>query len=410
MAELGNLKYEVTSLNSQLRESRRVAIVANNDANRSGIDILKLKNRMGEIWNLKEEATSLNSQLRENIIKLEKLLDCTNRNLYNATESNYILEQEITSLNQDLSSEQDKLLVTLRELENSKEAISKQQTSFNLSKNGLRNEMDTVQTALARANVRIQNQSKDISSLHSLRQKDEKRAATMKQQETTLKQFLNENKNLKQQIGNLETYLFGSDKRMRDLNEEVTSLNDELRMARHDATRSGNDIIELKKVLDDTKRNLCNETEKFQSSNDILEEKITSLNHDLSSEQNKLLVAHRDSKDAISKYQFNLTKYSLRNENETVQTTLARANVRIKNQSKEISSLRQKDDKLTDTINKQETKLKQFLNEKKNLNQRIGDLESTLRTQTNKSMDSKDECSLCCEIVRYTIHHYFSEK
>jgi len=82
--------------------------------------------------------------------------------------------------------------------------ISKQQKLFNSAEHGLRTEIEKVDTALARANVRIQNQSTEISSLHSLRQKGAKLAGN---QETKLKQFLNEKKNLNQRISNLESTL-----------------------------------------------------------------------------------------------------------------------------------------------------------------------------------------------------------
>jgi len=53
----------------------------------------------------------------------------------------------------------------------------------------------------------FKNSVKEISSLQSLRQKDGKLAATNKEQETKLKQFLKENKNLNERVGYLESIL-----------------------------------------------------------------------------------------------------------------------------------------------------------------------------------------------------------
>ena len=368
--------------------------------------------RMSEMGNLKEEVTSLNSQLRwarhdatrsgNHIIELKKLLDCTKRTSCNETEK-------------------------IRSLEHV-----------------LRNEIATGQTALARANVRIENQNKEISSLHSLRKTDGEFASIIKKQETKLKQPLNENKNLNQHIGDLESTQSHSAEKIRSLEQKIIELKKLLAHRRelaslqqHDGKlaasirkqeielkQSLNENVNLKQRIEDLESTLkreaiganiriqnqnkeiswlhslrqtdgelaskqetklkqsLNENKNYAEKLRSMEQKITSLNQHISSEQTKLQVAHRE-----------LT-YS----KEAIKREAIRANVRIQNQSKEIASLqslRQKDGKLADN---QEIKLKQFLHEKKNLTQRLEDLESTLKTLINKS---PDECSLCYEIVRY---------
>jgi len=134
-----------------------------------------------------------------------------------------------------------------------------------------------------------------------------------------------------------------------NLNEEVASLNSQLQLARHDATRSGNQIIELKKLLDYTKRTLCNETEKLES-----------------------------------------LEHGLRSEIATGQTALARANVRIQNQSKEISSLHSLQQKYHELAENQQTTSKQILNENKKVKQRIGHLEDTT-TRSQKHTNSQEK-------------------
>jgi len=286
--------------------------------------------RMGDMENLKEEVTSLNYQLqlaRQLASRkiAEKMLDCTNRIVTkcNETEKLRSLEhvlrneiatgqtalaranEEVTSLNSQLqcarhdATVSGKQIIELRKLlDCTKSTLSNETEKLRSLEHVLRNEIATGQTALARANVRIQNQNKEISSLHSLQQKYDELAEN---QETKLKQLLNENKNLKQGIGDL------SDSATRS--ETLTN-----RQEKH--------IMELTRALDCTKRTLCNETEKLRP----LEQKISSLNRELTY-----------SKEAISKQQksFNSAEHGRRTEIATVKTTLARANSRIQNQSKD---------------------------------------------------------------------------